>query len=402
MSQTSLGRRVVFACFLGWMLDAFDYFIMAFALDAVGAEFGATRTTVTWALFLTLAARPVGAFLFGRAADRFGRRPTLMANVIIYSVLECLSGFAPSLTSFFILRALYGVAMGGEWGVGAALTMESIPARWRGTVSGILQAGYPAGYLLATLVNHVAFTTVGWRGLFMLGVLPALLVLYIRKNVPESPSWVVMAQESRKESWLDTMQRHAGLVLYAVATMAMFNVFSHGTQDLYKSFLTHDRHLGAFDVTYILVAMNIAAIAGGIAVASLSQRIGRKRAIVAAAILAIPALPLWTLADSPLQIGIGAIVVQLAVQGAWGVIPAHLNELAPPNARGTFPGLTYQLGNLLAAGTATFQSALADRYFGHDLAWPLAATVGFAGVAIAVLVGFGRDARGRNLGADGA
>ena len=388
---------MVTAAYLGWTLDAFDYFIMAFALDAVAHEFGASRTDVTWAFFLTLALRPVGAVLFGRLADRFGRRPTLMANVLIYSALECASGFAPTLTSFLVLRALYGVAMGGEWGVGAALTMESIPARWRGMVSGLLQAGYPSGFLLATLVNWAAVQYVGWRGLFMLGVLPALLVLYIRRNVPESPEWTRNASRVRAPI-MPLLRAHAGLAVYAVVMMAAFNFFSHGTQDLYKSFLTVDRHLSLSSTTVILIVMNLAAMVGGIFCAALSQRIGRRPAIVGAALLALPVLPLWAFSTQPLWIGVGAFLMQLFVQGAWGVIPAHLNELSPAAIRGTFPGLTYQLGNLLAAGTARLQSGLADNFFGGDLAWPLAIVVGGVAVVIAVLVGFGGEARDVRMG----
>ncbi len=395
-------RQVVLACYLGWTLDAFDYFIMAFALDDVAHEFGASRTQVTWAFFLTLALRPVGALLFGRLADRFGRRPTLMANVLIYSALECASGFAPTLTTFLVLRALYGVAMGGEWGVGAALTMESIPAQWRGFVSGLLQAGYPSGFLLATLLNRVAVHSVGWRGLFMLGVLPALLVLYIRRNVPESPAWAENKVAQSRTALLPLLRKHAGLTLYAVVMMAAFNFFSHGTQDLYKSFLTVDRHLPLSTTTLILIFMNLAAMVGGIGCATLSQRIGRRRAIVGAALLSLLVVPLWALSVQPVWIGVGAFLMQLCVQGAWGVIPAHLNELSPAAVRGTFPGMTYQLGNLVAAGTAPLQSGLADRYFHGDLAYPLALVVGVVAVVIAVLLGLGREARGVQMGSAGA
>ena len=325
--------QVVIACYLGWTLDAFDYFIMAFALDDVAREFHTTRTVVAWAFNLTLMARPVGAFLFGRLADRYGRRPTLMANVLIYSVLEFASGFAPTLSTFLILRALYGVAMGGEWGVGASLTMEIVPASWRGIVSGLLQAGYPSGFLLATLLNAVAYPHVGWRGMFMLGVMPALLVLFIRRNVPESPEWTEHGAAAREGSFPDVIRRHFGLVVYAVAMMAAFNFFSHGTQDLYKSFLSVEHKLPVSTVTTILIFMNLAAMSGGLIFASLSQRIGRRRAIVSAALLSLPVLPLWAFAQDPIYIGVGAFLMQLFVQGAWGVIPAHLNELSPAAVR---------------------------------------------------------------------
>jgi SHS family lactate transporter-like MFS transporter len=321
-----------------------------------------------------------------------------MANVLIYSVLEFASGFAPYLAIFLVLRALYGVAMGGEWGVGASLTMESVPRQWRGAVSGLLQAGYPSGFLLATLLNAFAYPHVGWRGMFMLGVLPALLVLFIRRNVPESPEWIEHGATSREASFLEIIRRHSGLVVYAVAMMAAFNFFSHGTQDLYKSFLTVDHKLPASTVTTILIVMNLAAMFGGLTFAILSQRVGRRRAIVSAALLSLPVIPLWAFAQDPLYIGIGAFFIQLFVQGAWGVIPAHLNELSPSDIRGTFPGLTYQLGNLIASGNNTLQSSMADRYFHKDLSWPLAIVVGTVAVVIAVLVGFGREAKEVRMG----
>jgi SHS family lactate transporter-like MFS transporter len=400
MSEATRQRQVVAACYLGWTLDAFDYFIMAFAVDDVAHEFHTTRTVMTWAFTLTLAARPIGAFLFGRLADRFGRRPTLMANVLIYSVLEFASGFAPNLTIFFVLRALYGVAMGGEWGVGASLTMESIPRQWRGSVSGLLQAGYPSGFLLATLLNAFAYAHVGWRGMFMLGVLPALLVLFIRRNVPESPEWMEHGRTARASSFTGTIRRHSGLVIYAVVMMAAFNFFSHGTQDLYYSFLAVDHKLPPNTITTILICMNLAAMFGGLIFATLSQRIGRRRAIVSAALLSLPVIPLWAFAQDPFYIGVGAFFMQLFVQGAWGVIPAHLNELSPASIRATFPGLTYQLGNLIAAGNSTLQSSMADRYFHKDLSWPFAIVVGTVAIVIAVLVAFGKEARGVGMGSE--
>jgi SHS family lactate transporter-like MFS transporter len=391
-------RHVVAACYLGWTLDAFDYFIMAFTLDDVAHTFHSDRTTLAWAFTATLAMRPVGALIFGRIADRFGRRPTLMANVLLYSVLEFASGFAPSLTSFLALRAIFGVAMGGEWGVGASLTMESIPASWRGTVSGLLQAGYPSGYLLATLANWAAIGAVGWRGLFMLGALPALLVLYIRLNVPESPDWAARSIDERRAGITTVLQRYFGLTIYAILMMAAFNFFSHGTQDLYQSFLTKDYGLSLNTSTTILLFMNAAAIIGGIVCATVSQRIGRRRAIVSAALLSLPVLPLWAFSSNPVAIGLGAFLMQLCVQGAWGVIPAHLNELSPVAIRGTFPGLTYTLGNLLASINHPIQSGLADAYFHGSLSWPLAIVVGTAAIAIAILVGCGREARDIRMG----
>jgi len=390
--SSSAHIHVVAAAYLGWTFDAFDFFIMVFVLSNIAQSFGTDVTSVTWAITLTLAMRALGAWIFGRLADRYGRRPMLIINVMLYSILEFASGFAPTLSIFILVRALYGIAMGGEWGIGSSLTMESIPAKWRGLVSGVLQAGYPSGYLLAAILYGVAFSHVGWRGMFMIGAFPALLVLYIRRNVPESPAWQQrIRHRGHAEIW-PVLKRNAGLTVYAVIMMTAFNFFSHGSQDLYPTFLKTQIKLAPGDVATIAIVYNIGAILGGLCFGALSQRIGRGAAIVIAALLALPIIPLWVYSASPVMLGLGAFLMQVAVQGAWGVIPAHLNELSPPEIRGTFPGFTYQLGNLLAAANATMQSAIAAR-LGGDYALPLAVTIAVVAVVIALLVGFGREAR---------
>ena len=355
-------KRAVTAAYLGWALDAFDFFLLIFVMPDVAKEFNVETGKVARAVFLTLAFRPLGALIFGRLADRFGRRPLLMVDVALYSVLGFATAFAPNLVVFLIIRSLFGIAMGGEWGLGASLTMESVRPQARGPVSGLLQSGYPTGYLIAALAYGTLYNTIGWRGMFMLSLAPALLVLFIRRHVPESPTWAA-AVSAPKESLGQLLSSRFGLVLYGVALMTAFNFFSHGSQDLFKSFLTREHRLPLASSTTILLCMNVAAIIGGISCATLSQSFGRRRTIVVAALLALPVLPLWAFASTPLSIGVGAFLLQLCVQGAWGVIPAHLNELSPSSVRATFPGLTYQLGNLLAAGTSTVQSGLADRFF---------------------------------------
>ncbi len=388
-------KNVVIASFLGWTLDAFDFFLLVFVLRDIAAEFDTSISVVTYAILLTLAMRPVGAFLFGRAADRYGRRPTLMLDVLLYSILEFASGFAPSLTVFLVLRALFGIAMGGEWGVGASLTMESIPHRSRGLVSGLLQAGYPTGYLIASVVYALLFPYIGWRGMFMIGVVPALLVLYIRRSVPESPSWI-RSGPPRQGTWA-VVRAHWQLGLYAVLLMTAFNFFSHGTQDLYPTFLQVQRHLSTHEVGAIAIVYNIGAILGGIAFGFLSERYGRRRVIVVAALLSLPIVPLWVMPASPVLLALGAFLMQVMVQGAWGVIPVHLNELSPDEARGTFPGFVYQFGNLLASANATIQAAIATSY-GNDYALALALVLVIVAVAIAVLTALGVEQKGVAFG----
>jgi SHS family lactate transporter-like MFS transporter len=344
-------RSVVLASYLGWTLDAFDFFLLVFVLKDIAAEFGTDIKAVSVAIVLTLAARPLGALLFGLAADRYGRRPTLMIDIVTYSAIEFASGFAPSLTVLLILRTLYGIAMGGEWGVGASLTMETIPPKTRGIVSGILQAGYPSGYLIASVVYGLLFTTIGWRGMFMIGALPALLVLYIRSQVDESPVFAARAGRTRSLGLWTVIRRNLGLFVFSIVLMTAFNFFSHGTQDLYPTFLQVQRHLTPHEVGAIAVIYNIGAILGGIGFGMLSEQIGRRRAIVIAALVALPIIPLWAYGSSIVLLALGAFLMQVAVQGAWGIIPAHLNELSPEEVRGTFPGFTYQLGNLLAEAT---------------------------------------------------
>jgi MFS transporter, SHS family, lactate transporter len=349
---------------------------------------------VTEALFLTLAMRPVGALIFGRLADMFGRRPTLMVNVLIYSLIELASGFAPSLAVLLALRALFGVAMGGEWGVGSSLVMESIPAKSRGVVSGLLQAGYPSGFLLAFFVFRF-HDALGWRHMFMIGVLPALLVLFIRRNVPESPAWKVMSSRPRP-SFLQTLRTNFKLSIYAIVLMTAFNFFSHGTQDLYPTFLNVQMKLPPAIASNIGIVLNIGAIVGGISFGFISERIGRRKAILIAALIALPVLPLWAFSSTVIGIALGAFLMQISVQGAWGVIPVHLNEISPDVIRATFPGLVYQLGNLLASRNGPMQAAFAEAH-GNNYAFALAVVAAAACIAISVLIMFGPERRGVDL-----
>jgi MFS transporter, SHS family, lactate transporter len=392
-SLTPNQRGAVIASYLGWTLDAFDFFILVFVLKDVAQEFHTGVETVTYAIFLTLAARPIGALLFGLAADRYGRRVTLMVDILLFSMLEFASGLAPSLIIFLILRLAFGVAMGGEWGVGAALAMETIPPGTRGVVSGILQTGYPSGYLLAAITYFALYGLIGWRGMFMIGILPALVVLYIRGKVEESPAFLARAHTKQGAGLVKMLRYNAGRFLYVVLLMTAFNFFSHGTQDLYPVFLQLQRHFSQHTVGIIAIVYNIGAILGGITFGALSQRIGRRRAILVAALLTLPVIPVWAYGARPLTLAVSAFLMQFAVQGAWGVVPAHLNELSPEDMRGTFPGFAYQLGNLLASANATLQAGIAQAN-GGNYAFALATVAAIVAVTLAVLAHFGIEAHG--------
>jgi SHS family lactate transporter-like MFS transporter len=390
-------RNAFLASYLGWTLDAFDFFLMVFVLRAVAAEFHSDVKAVSVAVTLTLAMRPLGALVFGMLGDRFGRRPVLMADILLFSVLELASAFAPSLTVLLILRAAFGFAMGGEWGLGASLTMETIPTKSRGAVSGVLQVGYPSGFLLASIVYGLLFDHVGWRGMFMVGVLPALLVVFIRRNVEESPAWHRMRSRPRPPIG-ELVRRHWMLFVYIVVLMTAFNFFSHGTQDLYPTFLQAQRKLDTHTVSTIVIIANIGAIVGGLSFGALSQRLGRRRAIIMAALCALPVIPLWAFSTNLALIALGGFLIQICVQGAWGVIPVHLNELSPDEVRATFPAFTYQLGNLLASGNATLQAGFAkDREGNYALA--LAVIGGAAALSVAILAFLGKEKHSVEFGA---
>jgi MFS transporter, SHS family, lactate transporter len=397
-SLTRSQRSSILASYLGWTLDAFDFFLMVFMLAAIAKDFGTDVKAVAHGVFLTLAARPLGAFVFGLLADRFGRRPILMLDILLFSGLEFASGFAPTLWSLLALRFLFGIAMGGEWGIGSSLVMESIPPKLRGPVSGLLQSGYPSGYLLASIVYFLLFDTIGWRGMFMVGVAPALFVIFIRMRVEESPVHQVHSAGARGSGLgrfllpLGELGRHWKIALYLVLLMAAFNSLSHGTQDLYPTFLQKQHHFDTRTTGLLAIIGNVGAIVGGISFGILSERIGRRRAIVLGALLVLPVIPLWAWAATPLLLALGAFLIQVAVQGAWGIVPVHLNELSPGRARGTFPGFAYQLGNLAASWNVVLQTSIAEsRHDDYSLA--LALFAGGAAVAVAVLSWLGPERR---------
>ncbi|HEX5960138.1 MAG TPA: MFS transporter [Rhodanobacteraceae bacterium] len=390
-------RHTVAATFLGWTLDAFDYFLLVMVMPAVAASFHVPIKDVAFALLLTLAFRPLGAVIFGRLADRYGRRRILMIDVSLYSLLGLACAFAPSLPALLVLRALFGVAMGGEWGTGASLAMESIPAKSRGIVSGILQSGYPCGYLLCAIAYGLLFDSIGWRGMFALGILPALLVLYLRRSVPESPVFEQRERAGVRRGVVATMRGRWGLLAWMIVTMAVFNAFSHGSQDVYPTFLQEQLHFDTHMKSLLTIILNLGALVGGLVFGAWSERIGRRKAMAIACMLALPAIPLWSYGGSVLLLAIGAFWIQIAVQGAWGVVPGYLNELSPDAVRGTLPGFAYQLGNLLVAWAAYAMTAIAHAN-GGNYAIVQSVWIAVVAVLLALLTWFGPEARGVRFG----
>ena len=396
-------RNTFLACFLGWSLDAFDFFLLTFVIVPMAHDFGTSVAELSYAITITLAMRPVGAFIFGLLGDRFGRRIPLMIDIIFYSVMELLTAFSPNYTWLLIFRALYGIGMGGEWGLGASLAMETLPTEARGLFSGILQQGYAFGYLLAAVVYWIVFPFFGWRGLFVAGALPAFLVLYIRVHVPESPAWQ-RRQDRITNFWSDVLvvlKRHWGLFLYVILLMTAFNAMSHGTQDMYQTFLGEQRHYGVTQKAATGIIYAFGAICGGTVVGHLSQKWGRRRLIILTAGLGIVLIPLWVFSPGYALLVIGGFAMQFMVQGAWGIVPVHLNELSPDAVRGTFPGFAYQLGNLFAANTAVVEARLANHFrgaSGHpDYAKALALFSLVIFLALIVLAAVGPEKRGKEF-----
>lgn len=435
-------QHVVAASYLAWTFDAFDFFALVFVLPDVAAQFGVGIPAVALAVTLTLAVRPLGAFLFGRLADDYGRRRVLIFNIICYSLFGFATAFSTSLEFFLVVRALFGVAMGGIWGIGASLAMETVQPKARGFVSGLLQSGYPSGYLVASLAFGALYVHFGWRGMFVVGLIPGLLLaLYVYLKVPESAAWrrpadvragrhvayligvavalsvvmyllirfghqqgllyvvaLVVAALAVAAALTPFIRKYWKLTLYAIVLMMGFNFFSHGTQDLYPVFLREQHHFDPGTVTAITVVLNIGAIVGGLFFASLSQSLGRRKTVVMVTLLSLPVIYFWAYAPTAITLAAGAFLMQVCVQGAWGVVPVHLNELSPASVRGTFGGTVYQTGNLLASVNAVFQAGFAQSH-GGNYSLALAIVAGGAALLIAVMMYFGPEAHNADMGA---
>jgi len=387
-------RAALLAGFLGWTLDAFDFFLVVVTLTAIAKEFHRTDKEIALSIALTLGFRPVGAFIFGLLADRYGRRLPLMLDLVFYSVVEVLSGLAPNYATFMLLRALFGIGMGGEWGVGASLAMEKVPPRLRGVLSGLLQEGYAAGYLLAAVCYFFIFPRWGWRPLFFIGGLPALLALFVRFKVKESEVW----KKTKHETWGQlgrSITSHWKLFIYLTILLMMMNFVSHGTQDMYPTFL--ERHWGFNPRERIMITAlsMVGAIIGGVIFGYISDRWGRRRSMILALICAIAVVPLWAFAPSLALLVLGAFLLQFMVQGAWGIIPAHLSELSPDSVRGFLPGFAYQCGVLLAGSVAYIEALFAER-MSYAWAMSLTAVTVFAGAVL--VIALGREKRGIHFG----
>jgi SHS family lactate transporter-like MFS transporter len=389
-------RNVVLASFLGWTFDAFDFFVLTFLITDIATSFGESRPNVALTLTLTLAMRPVGALIFGMMADRYGRRLPMTINIVFYAVMSALSGLAPTFRTFLILRALFGIGMGGQWGVGASLVLESVSPRWRGVLSGLLHQGYSLGNLLAALAfltvypamaaTHPAYA---WRVMFFLGGLPALLSIFVLVNVKESDAWHEHRTDWR--TYFGSLPSVWRRFLYLVLMLTLMGFISHGTQDLYPTFLQQERHFAARHVAETAMFSMVGAILGGLVIGYCSDRFGRRRAMIGAALGALLTVPLWIAAPTSALIVLGGFVMQFFVQGAWGVIPAHMNELSPGHLRAFLPGFAYQIG-MLCAGIVPYVETVLGEHFSYAQSMGfLTATALIVGM---VVIGLGPEAHG--------
>jgi MFS transporter, SHS family, lactate transporter len=387
--QRANARNAVAAGFLGWTIDAFDFFVLVFTLSAIAKDFGRSIPALALTITASLVTRPVGAFIFGLLADRYGRRVILIANILFYSVMEILSGLAPSYQIFFALRLLYGVGMGGNWGVGASLAMESAPPKWRGVLSGLLQEGYAVGNILAATAYFLVFPHWGWRAMFFVGAAPALLTILLCLKVEEPQAW----HESRTDwtTYRQAIFKNLPLFAYLIGLMTMMNFISHGTQDLYPTFLQRARGFSVTTTSIISIISMTGALVGGLVFGHISDRRGRRKSMVTAALLGVLTIPLWVLAPNKPLIVVGAFAMQFMVQGAWGVIPAHINELSPPQLRGFFPGLAYQCGVLIASSIGYIEAVLGEHFTYAASLGGLAAAVLLIG---AMVIWAGPEAKG--------
>lgn len=381
----------VSAGILGWTLDAFDFFVVVFLVDVLAVHFHVGKSSIVLSIGATLAMRPVGALLFGTLADRYGRRKPLMAVIAYFSLIEVLSGFAPSYTIFLVLRLLYGIGMGGFWGVGASLTLESAPSRWRGLLSGLLQGGYPLGYLLASVAARLILPAWGWRAMFWAGLVPGIITMLVAYKSPESRAWK-QHQVKSVSGILRIVWDHRKSFAYLVLMLTLMICLSHGTQDLYPDFLKTAHHISPNVVAYLAMFYNVGALLGTVSVGHTSEKLGRRRSIILSLSLCALVIPLWAFGHSSVVLAIGAFLMQVGVQGAWGVMPAHLNELSPDAVRSLFPGFVYQLGVLFGSPTNSIEYALRDRV-GYQ--WALTAFEGCTIVALMLVFAVGPERKGK-------
>ncbi|GLB38825.1 putative MFS general substrate transporter [Lyophyllum shimeji] len=360
-----------FSGWLAWTCDAIDFFAVSLSVSRLQVQFNKKTNDITTAITLTLLFRTVGAIIFGVLSDRFGRKWPLVGNLALISLLQLGGGFVQTFRQFLALRSLFGIGMGGIWGLAASTALENLPVEARGLASGVLQQGYAVGYLLAACINLrlVPETKETWRSLFWTAAGISMFAAGVRALLPESEVFL-KAKAIEKAKGTDTskktkifiketgemLKRHWLLCIYAVLLMTGFNFLSHGSQDLYPTYLQTSKNFSPHNATVATIIGNCGAIAGGAFAGYISQYIGRRLTIVIFVLWIGAFIPLWILPSSFGPLSAGAFFIQFGVQGAWGVIPIQLAEMSPPAFRATFPGVAYQLGNMVSSAASQIEA----------------------------------------------
>jgi putative sialic acid transporter len=404
-----------FVGFFAWTADAFDFHALSIQTTKLAKWYHTTNTEITTAITLTLLLRSVGAAVFGLLGDRFGRKWPMVANMIILGVLQIATIYSATFQQFLAVRSLFGLFMGGVYGNAVAMALENCPTEARGLMSGIMQQGYSFGYVLAACANlGVGNATETWKTVFWVAAGLSIAAGLLRCCFPESKQFIehkkTGQQVTASDFWKETKSMLAQewrMVIYCIILMTWFNYYSHTSQDSYTTFMTDQKELAGLGPTRASIWMKTGACVGGTIIGYLSQWIGRRRAIVGAAFISACLIPAWILPTSETSLSVSGFAIQFFVQGAWGVIPIHLNELSPPAYRSSFPGITYQIGNMISSPSAQIVNAIAESNFvangSGELVSAYGPTMGIAtaiiAVGIMVTAGLGPERRGRSFDA---
>jgi SHS family lactate transporter-like MFS transporter len=394
--------RTLLATWAGWCLDVFDFFLLILVLSDVAKTFDVSLVAMGTVLTGTLLCRLLGGIVFGTWGDRVGRRLPLMVSIATFAIFSALSGVMPDFFWFFVCRLLFGFGMGGEWAAGTSLAMESWPARSRGIASGILQGGYPCGYFLATIAYFVIYPLWGWRVLFVLGLLPALLLFYIRSKVKESPVFLerqaAMAKAGTPEKGISFLRLFKpdllGTTLHAFVLMigAMLSQFCLSA--LWPTYLTKELNLTIGQRTVFLILLNVGSLVGYWCAGALSEKIGRRMALALFALAGILVVPLYSMSTDFTLVMIGGMLMGFFAVGFWGVIPAYLAERFPTSVRGVGPGASFSVGAGIGSFGPTLQTLLVQNG-GFTLGQAIAMGTGASLIIVAVLVFLGPESKGR-------
>ncbi|WVR04696.1 hypothetical protein IAU60_001707 [Kwoniella sp. DSM 27419] len=364
-----------FSGWLAWTVDGYDFFCVSLTVESLAKQFDVNTKHITTAITLTLLFRSLGAVIFGILSDRYGRKWPLVIVMLLIMCFELGSGFCQTYKQFLAVRSLFGVTMGGVWGAASQTALENVPVPARGLLSGMMQQGYAVGYLIAAVINLtiVQYSEPHWRTIYFFGAGFSFLAAVVRACLPESEQFIIARAEAKangmsSKETTKAFTRELGAMfrtnwlrwIWAVCVMTFFNFFSHGSQDLYPTYLKTTKHLSSKLASKATIISNCGAIAGGTIAGYASQYLGRRFVVLMCCFWTAAFLPLWILPSSFGGLAAGGFFVQAGVQGAWGCVPILLAEVSPPAFRALFAGLSYQLGNMASSGAAQIEATAGE------------------------------------------